>query len=50
MNDALIELLLTDQVEPMEAYMKCPDKESFMQAVKRADIKFDPRSQGETAF
>ena len=50
MNDCLIELLLSDQVEPMEAYMKCPDKESFMQAIKRANITFDPRGQGETAF
>ena len=50
MNDCLIELILTEQVEPMEAYMKCPDKESFMQAIKRANITFDPRGQGETAF
>jgi len=50
MNDALVELILTDQVEAMECYMKCPDKESFMQAVKRASITFDPRGQGETAY
>ena len=50
MNDALVELLLSDAIEPMEAYMKCPDKESFMQAIKRANINFDPRGQGETAF
>ncbi len=47
MNDALIELILSGQVEPMEAYLKCPDKESFMQAVKRANINFDPR-EGKT--
>ena len=50
MNDALVELILNDQVEAMEGYMKCPDKESFMQALKRANISFDPRGQGETAF
>ncbi|MBI4914179.1 MAG: PilT/PilU family type 4a pilus ATPase [Acidobacteria bacterium] len=43
MNDALIELIVSQQVEPMEAYMKCPDKESFMQAIKRASINFEPR-------
>jgi twitching motility protein PilT len=47
MNDALTELILSGQVEPMEAYIKCPDKESFMQAIKRANINFDPR-EGKT--
>ena len=47
MNDALTELIISGQVEPMEAYIKCPDKESFMQAVKRANINFDPR-EGKT--
>ncbi len=43
MNDALIELIKSGQVEVMEAYMKCPDKESFIQAAKRVGINCDPR-------
>lgn len=43
MNDALTDLIKAKQVEPMEAYLKCPDKESFVQACKRAGIPFDLR-------
>ncbi len=43
MNDALVELIKDKKVEPMEAYMKCPDKESFIAACKRAGIPFDLR-------
>ncbi|MFN7957510.1 MAG: PilT/PilU family type 4a pilus ATPase [Holophagaceae bacterium] len=43
MNDALIELIQGRKVEPMEAYLKCPDKESFIAACKRAGIPFDLR-------
>ena len=43
MNDALTDLIKAKQVEPMEAYMKCPDKESFVQACKRGGIPFDLR-------
>jgi len=43
MNDAILELVQSNIVEPMEAYMKCPDKESFMAALKRANINWDPR-------
>ncbi|MDR3684320.1 MAG: PilT/PilU family type 4a pilus ATPase [Geothrix sp.] len=43
MNDALVELLQTRKVEPMEAYLKCPDKESFIASCKRAGIPFDLR-------
>lgn len=43
MNDALVELIQTKKVEPMEAYLKCPDKESFIAACKRAGIPFDLR-------
>jgi twitching motility protein PilT len=50
MNDALVELIQTKKVEPMEAYLKCPDKDSFIAAVKRANICFDPRARGETEF
>ena len=43
MNDALVELIKDKKVEPMEAYLKCPDKESFIAACKRANIPFDLR-------
>ena len=43
MNDALVELIKDKKVEPMEAYLKCPDKESFIAACKRAGIPFDLR-------
>lgn len=43
MNDALIDLIKAGQVDPMEAYMKCPDKESFIQVCKRSNIPCDPR-------
>jgi len=45
MNDALVELVQAGTVEPMEAYMKCPDKESLMAALKRANINWDPRGE-----
>ncbi len=47
MNDALVDLIKSRTIEPMEAYMKCPDKESFIQACKRSGIDFDPRA-GQT--
>ncbi len=43
MNDALVELIQGRKVEPMEAYLKCPDKESFIASCKRAGIPFDLR-------
>ena len=43
MNDALVELMQARKVEPMEAYLKCPDKESFIASCKRAGIPFDLR-------
>ncbi len=43
MNDALVELMQSRKVEPMEAYLKCPDKESFIASCKRAGIPFDLR-------
>jgi twitching motility protein PilT len=45
MNDALVELIQGNRVEVKEAYLKAPDKESFMAALKRAEIEWDPRSQ-----
>ncbi|WLT33531.1 type IV pilus twitching motility protein PilT [Geothrix sp. PMB-07] len=43
MNDAIIDLIQAKKVEPMEAYLKCPDKESFIASCKRAGIPFDLR-------
>jgi twitching motility protein PilT len=43
MNDALVDLIKDRKVEPMEAYLKCPDKESFIAACKRSGIPFDLR-------
>ncbi|WIL19252.1 PilT/PilU family type 4a pilus ATPase [Geothrix sp.] len=43
MNDALVDLIQGRKVEPMEAYLKCPDKETFIAACKRAGIPFDLR-------
>jgi len=45
MNDALVELIQGGRVEVKEAYLKAPDKESFMAAIKRAEIDWDPRGQ-----
>jgi len=47
MNDALVDLIQAKKVEPMEAYLKCPDKETFIASCKRAGIPFDLRL-GET--
>ena len=44
MNDALIELIQAGKVEPKEAYVKAPDKETFMASLKRAEIDWDPRT------
>jgi twitching motility protein PilT len=43
MNDTLVELIQSRKVEPMEAYLRCPDKESFIASCKRAGIPFDLR-------
>ena len=48
MDDLLVDFIREKKVEPMEAYLKCPDKEAFMQTLKRANINFDPRATGET--
>jgi twitching motility protein PilT len=45
MNDVLIELIQSGQVELKEAYLKAPDKETYMAALKRAGIDWDPRTQ-----
>jgi twitching motility protein PilT len=47
MNDTLVELIQARRVEPMEAYLKCPDKETFIAACKRNGIPFDLRLGSE---
>jgi twitching motility protein PilT len=46
-NDALVQLILARVVDPMEAYLRCQDRESFIAACKKAGIDFDPRSAGQ---
>lgn len=46
-NDALIQLILSRRVEPLEAYLRCQNRESFIAACKKADIDFDPRGAGQ---
>ncbi len=48
MNDALVDLIAARKVDPLEGYLKCPDKETFIQACKRNGIAFDLRAAGET--
>ncbi|HXC17931.1 MAG TPA: PilT/PilU family type 4a pilus ATPase [Holophagaceae bacterium] len=48
MNDALVELIAARKVDPLEGYLKCPDKETFIQTCKRNGIAFDLRAAGET--
>lgn len=46
-NDALVQLILARKVEPMEAYLRCQDRESFIATCRKADIDFDPRGAGQ---
>ena len=48
MNDTLVELILAKKVDPLEGYLKCPDKDTFIQSCKRHNIPFDLRAAGET--
>jgi twitching motility protein PilT len=45
-NEALVALLLSRKVTPMDAYLRCHDRESFIAACQAADINFDPRESG----
>lgn len=45
MNESMIELIKAGLVDPAEGYMKCPDKESYMAALKRASIAWDLRGE-----
>jgi twitching motility protein PilT len=46
MNDALVDLISGGKVDVKDAYNKCPDKETFMDSLKRAGIGWDPRAMG----
>jgi twitching motility protein PilT len=46
-NDALVQLILARKVEPLEAYLRCQDRETFIAACKKSGINFDPRSAGQ---
>ncbi len=46
-NEALLQLIRNGGVEPMEAYLRCQDRESFIAACKKAGIEFDPRREGQ---
>ncbi|MDE3244786.1 MAG: Flp pilus assembly complex ATPase component TadA [Acidobacteriota bacterium] len=46
-NDVLVKLIKDKIIEPMEAYRKCHDRETFIQACKKAGLAFDPRKDGE---
>ena len=49
MNDVLVELIQGQKVELREAYLKAPDKDSFLGALKRAGIEWDARAEGAPA-
>lgn len=46
-NEALLQLIQKGTVEPMEAYLRCQDRETFIAACKKAGIDFDPRREGQ---
>lgn len=46
-NDALIQLISNQAVDPMEAYLRCHDRESFILSCKNVGIEFDPRAEGQ---
>ncbi len=46
-NEALVALILAGKVDPMVAYLRCHDRESFIAACQRAEIGFDPRDAGQ---
>lgn len=47
--EALIQLVQSEAVEPMEAYTHCHDRQSFVAACKAAKLDFDPRKSGQVA-
>ncbi len=42
MNDSMLELLRSDTIDPVEAYMKCVDKLDMLKKFESIGIKFDP--------
>ena len=47
--EALAKLVADQQVEAMEAYALCHDRQSFVAACKAAKLDFDPRRKGQVA-
>ena len=45
-NDALVGLIQRGTVEPMEAYLMCQERDTFITACKKAGMAFDPRREG----
>jgi len=45
-TEALINLIQAGSLDPMEAYLRTPDREAFMAACKKAKLTFEPRKQG----
>jgi len=45
-NDALVSLIQRGTVEPMEAYLMCQERDTFIAACKKAGLTFDPRREG----
>jgi twitching motility protein PilT len=43
MNDAMVDLIQTKTIDPLEAYKKASDREGFIAACKRSGIEFDLR-------
>ena len=46
-NEALVALIREGTVQPMEAYLRCHDRKSFIAACHKAGIAFDPRDAGQ---
>lgn len=46
-NDALLKLIQDGLVDPMDAWLRCQDRDSFIGACRKAGLDFDPRGSGE---
>lgn len=46
-NDALLRLIQGGLVDPMDAWLRCQDRDSFIGACRKAGLDFDPRGSGE---
>lgn len=47
LNEALMQLIIADKVEPAEAYIKCVDKADMLARFEKAGVPFDPNNTGE---